>query len=117
MTPKQKTIETIARQHLRIKTLAERKSDSLDFHEVAVWSVEKALVAAYDAGQAKCNASLEDTVRENLSPEAAAAIAAYLQPVKTNDPKVTREVRWFSDVIRETIGTDQCNRLCEQLGL
>ncbi len=44
------TLEAIARQHLRIETLETRKSDSLDFHEVAVWSVVAALEAAYQAG-------------------------------------------------------------------
>lgn len=44
--------ESIARQHLRIETLETRKSDSLDFHEVAVWGVKDALLAAYEAGRA-----------------------------------------------------------------
>ena len=44
------TLEAIARKHLRIETLETRKSDSLDFHEVAVWSVAAALEAAYQAG-------------------------------------------------------------------
>jgi hypothetical protein len=41
----------IAQQHLNIETLMERKSDSLDFHEVAVWSVRDALEAAYEVGR------------------------------------------------------------------
>ena len=41
----------IAQQHLNIETLVERKSDSLDFHEVAVWCVRDALEAAYEAGR------------------------------------------------------------------
>ncbi len=43
----------IAQQHLNIETLVERKSDSLDFHEVAVWCVRDALEAAYEAGRKK----------------------------------------------------------------
>ncbi len=31
-------------------TLEARYSDSLDFHEVSVWSLKKALIAAYEAG-------------------------------------------------------------------
>lgn len=46
------TIARIARDVLRIETLETRKSDSLDFHEVAVWSVKEALEAAYRAGEA-----------------------------------------------------------------
>jgi hypothetical protein len=40
----------IARQHLGIATLEERKRDSLDFHDMSVRSVTAALHAAYDAG-------------------------------------------------------------------
>ncbi len=40
----------IAREHLFIETLKERKSDRLDFHEVSVWGVQDALLAAYQAG-------------------------------------------------------------------
>src|SRR4051812_33683217 len=43
----------IARKHLGIQTLATRKSDSLDFYNVAVWSVADALKAAFDAGSAR----------------------------------------------------------------
>jgi len=45
-------LESIALQHLRIETLKTRKADSLDFHEVAVWGVKDALLAAYEAGRA-----------------------------------------------------------------
>ena len=40
----------IARVHLFIDTLETRNSDSLDFHNVAVWCVQDALSAAYEAG-------------------------------------------------------------------
>ncbi|WP_169973522.1 DUF6900 domain-containing protein [Tautonia rosea] len=40
----------IARRHLDIPTLEYRRSDHLDFHDVAVWCLEDALRAAYDAG-------------------------------------------------------------------
>ena len=46
-----KTIEKIAKKHLWIDTLDIRGLDSLDFHEVAVWSIEKALTEAYREGQ------------------------------------------------------------------
>lgn len=41
----------LARQHLGIETLATRNSDSLDFHDVAVWAIRKALEAAWQAGR------------------------------------------------------------------
>lgn len=40
----------IAQEHLFIDTLETRKSDSLDFHDVSVWGVKEALIAAYQAG-------------------------------------------------------------------
>ena len=43
-------ITQIAQQHLRIETLETRKSDSLDFHDVAVWCLRDALEAAFNAG-------------------------------------------------------------------
>ena len=42
----------IAQKHLGIETLETRRSDSLDFHDVAVWAIRSALEAAYAAGAA-----------------------------------------------------------------
>ena len=50
MKPTIELFTAIARKHLFIETLEERKSDSLDFHNVSVWGVERALSAAYQAG-------------------------------------------------------------------
>ena len=41
----------IAHDVLDIETLDTRKSDELDFHDLAVWSIEKALQVAYEAGR------------------------------------------------------------------
>ena len=43
-------LTTIAREHLRIPTLKTRRSDSLDFHDLAVWQLKSALQSAFDAG-------------------------------------------------------------------
>lgn len=43
--------DNIAQKCLRIKTLKTRNSDSLDFHEVSVWSIKKALEEAYLLGK------------------------------------------------------------------
>lgn len=48
---KDEVFTLIAQQHLGIETLVERKSDSLDFHDVSVLSVKDALEAAYEAGR------------------------------------------------------------------
>jgi hypothetical protein len=42
----------IALDHLFIETLETRNRDRLDFHDVSVWAVQSALVAAYQAGLA-----------------------------------------------------------------
>jgi hypothetical protein len=42
----------IAQDKLRFETLETRRSDSLDFHDVAVWCVKDALEAAFQAGMA-----------------------------------------------------------------
>jgi len=45
-----KILESIAQKHLDIETLQTRKSDSLDFHDIAVWNIKEALEAAFKAG-------------------------------------------------------------------
>jgi uncharacterized membrane protein len=45
-------IEAIARNILEIETLAARNRDALDFHEVSVWGLKDALLAAYELGLA-----------------------------------------------------------------
>ena len=45
------TLEQIARQHLGIETLQPCQSDQRDFHDLAVWSIEAALKAAFEAGK------------------------------------------------------------------
>jgi hypothetical protein len=45
------TIARIAHHELGLETLETRNADRLDFHDLAVWQVRKALEAAYLAGQ------------------------------------------------------------------
>ena len=45
-------LNDIAVKTLRIPTLNERGSDSLDFHDVSVWSINAALTQAYEKGWA-----------------------------------------------------------------
>ena len=47
-----KLLAQIAREHLFIETLETRNHDRLDFHDVSVWGVKSALMAAYQAGLA-----------------------------------------------------------------
>ncbi len=46
-------ISHIAKQDLGLGTLDTRNSDSLDFHDLAVWQIKAALIAAYNAGLAE----------------------------------------------------------------
>ena len=48
---KDATVNEIAQRILGIDTLETRKSDSLDFHEVAIWNIKEALEAAFEAGR------------------------------------------------------------------
>ena len=54
----------IASQHLGIDTLETRNSDSLDFHDLAVWTLREALQAAYLAGVAEGATSAFDGMRD-----------------------------------------------------
>jgi hypothetical protein len=47
----------IAREHLRIETLDERKSDSLDFHDVFVWGVETRPLCRISTRPQRCSKS------------------------------------------------------------
>ena len=63
MTNLDQLLTQIASQHLGIETLETRNSDSLDFHDVAVWTLREALQAAYVAGVAQGATSALDGLR------------------------------------------------------
>jgi hypothetical protein len=48
---KETTLTEIARETLNVDTLETIGSDSLDFHDCAVWQIKEALEAAYAAGK------------------------------------------------------------------
>tara|TARA_R110002051_G_scaffold46218_2_gene92832 strand:+ start:2994 stop:3173 length:180 start_codon:yes stop_codon:yes gene_type:complete len=48
---KEATLTEIARETLNVDTLETHGSDSLDFHDCAVWQIKEALEAAYAAGE------------------------------------------------------------------
>jgi len=61
---------------------------------------------------------VRDVLKDNLSPEALAVIAAYLQPARCEREQVDSQVRWFADQVVEGLGGDDAlDRLCEGLGL
>ena len=49
---KQTAVEKIAAEGLGLETLETRKSDRLDFHDMSVWQIKRALEEAYAAGKA-----------------------------------------------------------------
>jgi len=61
---------------------------------------------------------LMDALKDNLSPQAVAAVVAYLQPAHTSNPEVDRQLRWFAERLTELVGgPEQLNRLTDSLGL
>ena len=64
-------LESIALDHLFIETLQTRHRDSLDFHDVSVWAVQSALVAAYQAGLAAGQSTALKTADQPTSQQAA----------------------------------------------
>ena len=74
---------------------------------------------------------MRDVLRDNLSPHTVATIAAYLgvpaaihrggvplQPVRTMDPAILRQVTWFRELLTTVVGgEDELNRLCDEVGL
>ena len=76
---------------------------------------KKHVTVAY-SGEAKD--VLHDVLKDNLSPEAVAIIAAYLQPAHCGQEQVDRQVRWFAEQLIELLGGDEAfNRVCDELGL
>jgi len=76
---------------------------------------KKHVMVAY-SGEAKD--VLHDVLKDNLSPEAVAVIAAYLQPAHCGDERVDRQVQWFAEQLVELLGGDDAfNRVCDELKL
>lgn len=51
----------IARRYLGIPTLEKRNSDVQDFHDLAVWNIQAALTAAFEAGYMESQAMIVET--------------------------------------------------------
>jgi hypothetical protein len=67
--------------------------------------------------------AIEKAIRDHLSPEGVVAIIAFLQPAAVYKPandearQALLEVEWFAGVLTRILGTDEHNRLIEELGL
>ncbi len=69
-------LEEIAAEHLFVDTLETRRSDSLDFHDVSVWGIRRALEAAYAAGRAAAAKTITAHLAVDYNGPLAAARAA-----------------------------------------
>jgi len=85
-----RTIEGIAKRVLDIPTLETRKSDQLDFHDLAVWSVLEALRLAYAAGAEHANESGQQMANSLRVVALDERIRNWLAD---NDPKALEQVR------------------------
>lgn len=80
----------IARQHFpRLETLETQRSDSLDFHDAAVWSIRAALEAAYRAGQASLT-STDGKVTMKRQKQRQEALAAFIAKKAEIDAMLAR---------------------------
>ena len=61
----------IAQEHLFIETLETRNHDRLDFHDVSVWGVKSALMAAYQAGLAAGQSAAAKATDQPIQQQAA----------------------------------------------
>jgi hypothetical protein len=112
-------LTSIAREHFGMATLETRRSDALDFREVAVWTVKDALTAAYDAGARSVSAtspadpSLTDKqlseidVDELLAKRHQVAIVWCVEDVQQNRPDLNADQAW--EVLQECRSQHDCD--------
>jgi hypothetical protein len=89
-------------------------------------NAKNAKVKTYDAGEGrrvtvpedpKPEELLMDAVRENFSPAAVAAMAAYLQAANTKDRQVNEQLQWFVEKLIGEVGFAGYDHLMGELGL
>ena len=60
---------------------------------------------------------LFDAIKDNFSPQAVAAMAAYLQAANTKNREVNRQLAWFASELIKLLGTTGYGHLLEEVGL
>ena len=60
---------------------------------------------------------LAAALKDNLSPQAVAAIAAYLTAARVKNRQVQRQIEWFAGMLVDMLGVDEFNRLVDEVGL
>lgn len=105
MTNTDQILAAVAMRHLGIPTLEERKSDRLDFHDVAVLNVKAALKAAFDAGATSANIKATtpatDSIQKQLTSSGLVHTPGLFRALQ-NDYRIKgkprrRAIRIFSD--------------------
>lgn len=81
------SLAIIARKTLGVHTLETRRSDSLDFYDLAVWSISSALEAAYEAG--KEDAELEAASLTKLEADALRSLVVIT--IDSQEPQTKEE--------------------------
>ncbi|MFY2610858.1 DUF6900 domain-containing protein [Achromobacter xylosoxidans] len=89
-TAAQAQILAIAESVLGLETLETRRSDSLDFHDLAVWTVKSALQAAYLAG-------MVDHHHGAVSNPIERSLTDYLSGYTRNNPAARAHVIAYAD--------------------
>jgi hypothetical protein len=84
----QQQIDKIARNVLGLATLETRKSDRLDFHDLAVWKIREALADAYLAGMNDSKRLVDRVAR--LNPAAGEIGAGMLASLVEDARKINR---------------------------
>lgn len=87
-----KELDRIARDVLGLDTLETRKSDRLDFHDLAVWKIREALADAYLAGM-KDSAKLVNRVAR-LNPAAGEIGAGMLAALVEDARAIGGDKSW-----------------------
>ena len=121
-------LERIAKEHLGIEILMSRNRDHLDFHEVSVWQLAKALTAAWEAGQRELLAEGQDAggsdtdrgrdameaaarqIVNLLGKETAVAIAGKCQATYGSHPADLESAK-LCDAIVRVIGLERYNEI------
>lgn len=65
ITPEQIT-KIVQNNFYGIETIKTRNSDSLDFHDVAIWSIRSAIVEAYNTGYTQAIQDKNQRKNENI---------------------------------------------------
>jgi len=60
---------------------------------------------------------LAAAIRDTLSPETVATIAAHLGTVTTKKKSVNAEAEWFRSFLVDLLGVEEYDATCDELGL